>query len=102
MFKKYQKGRRIYTTLDGRSEQVTVLSKKLKEEEPLPVQVEVPPALVNGKPSNLFMIYHNREEFVIDLCFLPPGQTKAKVTERIIMSPVHAKRFMKTLERSVS
>ena len=43
--------------------------------------------------SNLALITHSEQEFVIDFLFLSPQQPRAKVRSRVITSPKHAKRI---------
>ncbi|MFH1367521.1 MAG: DUF3467 domain-containing protein [Elusimicrobiota bacterium] len=102
MFKKYQKGKHVYSTFDGKSERVTVISRKKEKDETPPLEIEISPSEIDGKISNLYMVYHSPEEFMIDFCLVLPGQNKAKVLNRVIMSPRHAKRFMKVLESALS
>lgn len=113
MFKKYQSGKRVYTTWGKSAEQVTVISKKpaspagrhtkdANTEKPAKEDATSKPGLVVGSPANLFMIHMSPDEVVIDFCHvLLNDQLKAKVVSRVIMSPRHAKRFLKTLETSL-
>ena len=60
------------------------------------IQIEVPPDL-QPVYSNLARIAHAPAEFVLDLARLLPGDTKATVTSRVIMSPVALKLFVQAL-----
>ena len=51
--------------------------------------------------SNLAMIGHLREEFMVDFIRVIPGTSKAKVRSRVIMAPVHAKRLLLALKENV-
>ena len=54
-----------------------------------------------GIYSNLVLISHSPAEFVMDFTRMLPGVPKAKVFARIIMTPQHAKSFLKALEENV-
>jgi hypothetical protein len=60
------------------------------------IQIEVPPDL-QPVYSNLARIAHAPAEFVLDLARLLPGDTKATVTSRVVMSPVALKLFVQAL-----
>ena len=47
--------------------------------------------------KNLAIITHSHAEFVIDFVNVMPGTPKSKVKNRIILTPFHAKRFMKAM-----
>ncbi|MBI5078446.1 DUF3467 domain-containing protein [Candidatus Saganbacteria bacterium] len=53
-----------------------------------------------GKYSNLAVIYHNENEFIMDFIFVHPP--KGKVNDRIIMSPSHAKRFLRAVQENIT
>lgn len=53
-----------------------------------------------GKYSNIALISHSENEFVVDFVFAHPPA--GKVVSRIIMSPSHAKRFLKALGDNIS
>jgi hypothetical protein len=65
------------------------------------VNIELPEDLAEGIYSNLAIISHSHSEFVVDFIRLVPNVPKAKVKSRIILTPNHAKRFMKALEDNV-
>ena len=52
--------------------------------------------------SNLAIISHSRSEFVLDFATTLPGPPKALISDRIIMTPEHAKRLMNALFDNVS
>ena len=60
------------------------------------IQIEVPPDL-QPVYSNLARIAHAPAEFVLDMARLLPGDTKATVTARVVMSPVALKLFVQAL-----
>lgn len=72
----------------------------------MPDQPNVPPNQLNieiseevseGVYANLAIITHSHAEFVIDFVNVMPGTPKSKVKSRIILTPTHAKRFMKAM-----
>jgi len=65
------------------------------------LQIEIDEATAQGMYSNLALITHSEQEFVIDFLFLSPQQPRAKVRSRIITSPTHAKRFLQALAENV-
>ena len=63
------------------------------------IPIEVDNEKVGGAYSNVAVISHNENEFVIDFIFAHPP--KGKVNARVITSPSHAKRFLKALKNNV-
>lgn len=63
-------------------------------EEKKNLSVNLRPEVATGKYSNLAMITHSRNEFIIDFAAMLPGIPQADVVSRIIMTPEHAKRLM--------
>lgn len=55
-----------------------------------------------GIYSNLAIITHSSAEFIIDFTRMVPNVPKAKVYARIIMTPQHAKSFLKALEENIT
>lgn len=51
----------------------------------------------SGTYANTVMISHNQFEVFFDFIQMVPQEGRAKVQERIIMTPVHAKMFMDAL-----
>lgn len=54
-----------------------------------------------GTYSNLVMIAHSPEEFILDFIRVVPGVQKARVKERLIITPQHAKRLLKALKKNI-
>lgn len=75
-----------------------------EENQPTPNQlnIEISEEVAEGNYSNLAIITHSHAEFVIDFVNVMPGTPKSKVKSRIILTPQHAKRFMKALTEYVS
>ncbi len=65
------------------------------------IQVELPEKEAEGIYSNFVLITHSPSEFVIDFARLLPGSPKAKVFARIVMTPIHARSLLDTLERNI-
>ena len=66
------------------------------------INIELDEAIAEGIYSNLAIINHSVSEFVVDFIKLMPGAPKAKVKSRIILTPQHAKRFLKALNDNVN
>lgn len=76
-----------------------------KQQQQLSVQVD--PQHATGVYSNLMMISHRKEEFVLDFLFVQPqrtpqGQPVASLRSRVITSPEHMKRILKAIEENIS
>lgn len=65
------------------------------------INVEVGPAEAEGIYSNLALIVHSPQEFVIDFARMTPGAPKTKVYARIIMTPAHAKMLLNALDENI-
>ncbi len=65
------------------------------------IEVQLDEATSMGQYVNLAIAQHTHSEFVLDFIFLPPGQQKAKVRSRVIVSPEHAKRLLNVLVENV-
>lgn len=65
------------------------------------LQIQLRPEVADGKYSNLAMIGHGPNEFLIDFIFAAPGMPQAPVVSRVIMSPENAKRLLGALEDNV-
>lgn len=65
------------------------------------INVEVGPVEAEGIYSNLALIVHSPQEFVIDFARMTPGAPKTKVYARIIMTPAHAKMLLNALDENI-
>jgi hypothetical protein len=65
--------------------------------EPGQLNIELSEEIAEGLYSNLVMIAHSPEEFILDFIRVMPGVPKARVKSRIIVTPQHAKRLLKAL-----
>ena len=51
--------------------------------------------------SNTVMISHTNSEVIFDFIQIMPNDKRARVQERIVMTPSHAKRFLKALSENI-
>src|SRR5690606_23887166 len=65
------------------------------------LNIEISEEVAEGLYANLAIITHSHSEFVVDFVNVMPGTPKSKVKSRIILTPQHAKRFMKALEENI-
>jgi|TARA_R110002051_G_scaffold3140_2_gene16936 uncharacterized protein (DUF1778 family) len=65
------------------------------------INIELDEKMAEGIYSNLAIINHSVSEFVVDFISMMPGAPKAKVKSRIILTPQHAKKFLKALNDNV-
>jgi len=66
------------------------------------INIDLPEDVAGGDYANLAIITHSPSEFVIDFVNMMPGMPKAKVGNRIILAPQHAKRLMRALSENVA
>lgn len=71
-------------------------------QQPNQLNIEISEEVAEGVYANLAIITHSHAEFVIDFVNVMPGTPKSKVKSRIILTPQHAKRFMKALTENVT
>ncbi|MDD5764684.1 MAG: DUF3467 domain-containing protein [Candidatus Marinimicrobia bacterium] len=69
---------------------------------PQQLNIEIPESKAEGNYSNFTVISHSPAEFVLDFARLMPGAPKAVVQSRIIMTPIHAKTLLFTLQENIS
>ena len=65
------------------------------------LSIELSEEVAEGVYSNLVMISHSPEEFVLDFIRVMPGVPKARVKSRIVVTPGHAKRLLAALADNV-
>ena len=68
---------------------------------PPPIQLQLDDDIAQGLYSNLVLINHTENEFLLDFAFFAPGAPRAKVRARIISSPRHTKRLLKALMKNL-
>lgn len=66
------------------------------------LNIEISEEVAEGQYANLVIITHSHAEFVIDFVNVMPGTPKSKVKSRLILTPQHAKRFMKALTENLA
>ncbi|MDE5806650.1 MAG: DUF3467 domain-containing protein [Muribaculaceae bacterium] len=65
------------------------------------LQIQLRPDMADGKYSNLAMIGHGPNEFLMDFIFAAPGMPQAPVVSRVIMSPENAKQLLFALTDNI-
>ncbi|MSQ78586.1 MAG: DUF3467 domain-containing protein [Flavobacteriaceae bacterium] len=66
------------------------------------LDIELNDEVAEGIYSNLAVISHSNQEFVIDFIRMMPGVPKARVKSRILVTPGHAKRLMNALADNIA
>ncbi|RMD94931.1 MAG: DUF3467 domain-containing protein [Calditrichaeota bacterium] len=69
---------------------------------PQQINIELGEKEAEGIYSNLALISHSPAEFVFDFTRMLPGVPKTKVYARIVMTPQHAKSFLRALQENIS
>ncbi|MEZ4362517.1 MAG: DUF3467 domain-containing protein [Kofleriaceae bacterium] len=65
------------------------------------LQLQLDDDVAQGVYTNLVLINHTENEFVLDFAFIQPGHARAKVRSRLISSPRHTKRLLVALQKNV-
>ena len=70
------------------------------------ISIQVDAQSATGVYSNLMMITHRKEEFILDFLFVQPqrtpqGQAIANLRSRVITTPEHMKRILKAIEENI-
>jgi len=65
------------------------------------ININLSEEVAQGIYSNLAVINHSSSEFILDYIRVMPGVPKAEVKSRVILTPEHAKRFLKALQDNV-
>lgn len=79
-----------------------IMAEQQQQETPNQLNIEISEEVAEGIYANLAIITHSHAEFVIDFVNVMPGTPKSKVKSRLILTPQHAKRFMKALTENVN
>ena len=69
--------------------------------QPPKLQVQIDDDVSQGVYSNLVLLNHTENEFVLDFAFIQPANGRAKVRTRIISSPRHTKRLLNALQKNL-
>ena len=59
--------------------------------------IEILPEIASGIYSNLAIITHSSNEFIMDFVQMMPGLPKPMVKSRVLMTPENAKRLLRAL-----
>ena len=65
------------------------------------IQISLDPAMAKGTYSNLCIITHSKEEFILDFTQNLPGMPGPAVATRVVVSPDHAKRILAALSDNI-
>ena len=65
------------------------------------IHIDIDEVTAQGAYSNLVLINHNENEFVLDFAFIQPSNGRAKVRSRVISSPRHTKRLLQALQKNL-
>jgi hypothetical protein len=68
---------------------------------PQRLQIQLDDDMAQGVYSNLVLINHGENEFVLDFAFFAPGSPRAKVRARVVSTPRHTKRLLRALEKNL-
>ena len=66
------------------------------------IQIQLDEWVAQGVYTNLVLINHTENEFVLDFAFLAPGTPAAKVRARVLSAPRHTKRLLRALQQNVA
>ncbi len=66
------------------------------------INIELTEDVAQGNYVNLAIVGHSNSEFILDFIRVVPGLQKVKVSSRLIMTPEHAKRLLRTLHDNIS
>jgi hypothetical protein len=75
--------------------------KQQNPQNPNQLNIELNETVAEGIYSNLVMISHSPEEFILDFIRVMPGVPQARVKSRIIVTPQHAKRLLGALSENI-
>ena len=73
----------------------------MAETTPFGIDLELDETVAQGHYSNLAIISHSSSEFILDFAAVLPGVQKARVKTRIILTPEHAKRLLRSLQENI-
>jgi hypothetical protein len=65
------------------------------------LNIELGEDVAEGIYSNLVMIAHGPEEFILDFIRVMPGVPKARVKSRVVVTASHAKRLLAALADNI-
>ncbi len=65
------------------------------------IQIKVTDEVLKGVYANAMRVIHSKEEFILDFLNIYPVENSGIVNARVITSPGHMKRIIKTLEENL-
>jgi len=65
------------------------------------VRIDIDDAVADGVYANIVFIASNNSEFIFDFARYLPGNTRGKIISRVVLGPIHAKSFLKSLADSI-
>jgi hypothetical protein len=68
---------------------------------PQPINVNIDEKTAQGEYANVVFITHSSAEMILDFARLLPGIPRTQIQTRIIMTPLHAKAFLRSLEENI-
>ncbi len=71
----------------------------IPKDQPNQLNIEISEEISEGVYANLAIITHSHAEFIVDFVNVMPGTPKSRVKSRIIFTPMHAKRFMRAMQK---
>lgn len=66
------------------------------------IDFNIPEEVTGGVYSNIAIITHSDQEFVLDFAAMLPGLNKGVVRSRVIMTPQNAKRLLGALNDNIA
>ncbi|MEE1099370.1 MAG: DUF3467 domain-containing protein [Alistipes sp.] len=66
------------------------------------IELNISDEIAQGKYCNFALITHSTSEFILDFATILPGIQKPQVKSRIILTPEHAKRLLKSLQDNIT
>ncbi len=66
------------------------------------INIKIEKSVAQGEYANLVLNVFSPSEFIFDFAKLLPGIDEANVHTRIIMTPSHAKMFLRSLQDSIA
>ena len=65
------------------------------------VRIEIDDDVADGIYANIALITSNNAEFIVDFARFLPGNSRGKVVSRMVMSPIHAKSLLMSLQDAI-
>ncbi|MBL7033935.1 MAG: DUF3467 domain-containing protein [Candidatus Delongbacteria bacterium] len=65
------------------------------------VNLNIDEKTAQGEYANVVFIHHSSAELIFDFARILPGTPRTQIQNRIIMTPVHSKALLKSLEENI-